>query len=134
VATDARGLERGWSGQAGVIVSDGAATVDVDLDSWEMMVRRLARGVVAKLGHDRAALQLDLTVAELAGFTGFAPLGIASAGSVEVNLDTWPRMLARMTISVADSAPSLTIAAAVLGLSPTELRQRLRLARRLLAQ
>jgi hypothetical protein len=115
-------------------VSDGVATVEVDLDNWPMMVRRLARGVVAKLGHDRATRQLGLTAAELAGFTGFAPLSIASAGSVKVNLDTWPRMLAHMTISVADSAPSLTIVVAVLGLSPTELRQRLRLARRLLAQ
>jgi hypothetical protein len=94
--------------------------------------------VVDRCNGDLARAAETLGMSEVAVWRAVADARVANLPKIyavvciEIEPDSWKRMLARMLLAVIDEASSLASAAAVLGLRKSALRGRVRRARWLL--
>ncbi|PRQ05122.1 hypothetical protein [Enhygromyxa salina] len=110
----------------------------VGIGAWERMTIELLFAVVDRCDGDlaRAAETMGMSEATMRRTVADARAAnlrkFYAVVRIEVEPDSWKRMLARMLLAVIDEASSLASAAAVLGLRKSALRGRVRRARWLL--
>ncbi|WP_106093308.1 hypothetical protein [Enhygromyxa salina] len=110
----------------------------VGIGAWERMTLELLLAIVDRSDGDLARGAETVGMSEAAIRRAVADARAANLPKfyavvrIEVEPDSWKRMLARMLLAVIDEACSLASAAAVLGLRKSALRGRVRRARWLL--